>query len=63
MIFVGNKRGRPKKDVSKTREFKLRLTDDEVKELEYVAYSSDISKSEVVRKALKMLYNLEKTRY
>ena len=58
-----NKRGRPKKDVSKTREFKLRLTDDEVKELEYVAYSSDISKSEVVRKALKMLYNLEKTRY
>lgn len=63
MIFVGNKRGRPKKDVSKTREFKLRLTDDEVKELEYVAYSSDISKSEVVRKALKMLYNLEKMRY
>ena len=63
MIFVGNKRGRPKKDVSKTREFKLRLTDDEVKELEYVAYSSDISKSEVIRKALKMLYNLEKTRY
>ena len=60
---MGNKRGRPKKDVSKTREFKLRFTDNEVKELEYVAYSSDISKSEVVRKALKMLYNLEKTRY
>ena len=61
-MFMTNKRGRPKKGNSKTREFKLHLDENENERLQYIAYKADISKSEALRKALGILYDLEKTR-
>ena len=42
-------RGRPKKEVTKDRTFKLRLNDEELKKLEYLSSQWNVPKSEVIR--------------
>ena len=42
-------RGRPKKEVTKDRTFKLRLDEEQMKNLEYLSSQWDVPKSEVVR--------------
>lgn len=54
------RRGRPKKPDSKNRRCSLRLTDDELAYLDYISSKTDSKKSDILRKALKMYYNLEK---
>lgn len=54
------KRGRPRKPDSKNRRCSLRLTDDELAYLDYISSKTDSKKSDILRKALKMYYNLEK---
>lgn len=53
-------RGRPKKDNSRCRICKARLTDEEMKMLEYLYAETGQSVSDILRAGIKMQYNLEK---
>ena len=57
---MNKNRGRPRKEKTKSVYIPIRLSKDETEDLDYLAYMSDMSRSEVMRKALKMMYNLEK---
>lgn len=52
------RRGRPKKVVAKDHQYRIRLDDFENRMLETLSVGNDITKAEVIRKALKMFYNL-----
>lgn len=54
------KRGRPKKEVSKSESFTLRLTKEEQNKLEYISFETGKSRSEVLLKGLEMQYKLHK---
>lgn len=56
------KRGRPATDDPKRYRCEIRMTEDERDMLDYLAYRKDMSKTDVVNKAIKTLYNLEKYR-
>lgn len=56
------KRGRPLKDGSKKFRCEIRMTEEERDMLKYLAYKTDMSQTDLVNKAIKMLYNLEKYR-
>lgn len=60
-IFV-KKRGRPLKEDHKGFRCEIRMTEEEHDILDYLVEKKDMSKTELVNKALKMLYNLEKYR-
>ncbi len=53
-------RGRPKKENSKSYRYGLRLTEDEIRMLEEVCESTGESKSDIIRRGLTMIYNLNK---
>ena len=54
------KRGRPATDDPKRYRCEIRMTEDERDMLDYLTYRKDMSKTDVINKAIKMLYNLEK---
>jgi hypothetical protein len=56
------RRGRPTKN-PRTNIFQLRLTNDEVDLLDLISYSTEDSKSDVIRKALKMYASVKKSSY
>lgn len=53
-------RGRPKKEESREHCKTVRLDDNERERLRYLENKLGISSSEILRRGLKMLYNLEK---
>ena len=57
---MGGKRGRPKKEESKNKEYKLRIGAEEEEMLEFLTFKDDVPKSEVIRNALRMYYNFKK---
>lgn len=59
-IWMGGKRGRPKKEETKSKEYKMRIGLEEEEMLEFLMYKEGAPKSEVIRKALKMYYNFKK---
>lgn len=59
---MGGKRGRPKKEESKKERIIIRIDDEEKDMLDYLSEMTGMSKSEVVRKGMRMVYNLEKYR-
>lgn len=54
------KRGRPRKDGAKREFLAVRLDENEVDILEEMRVRTGLSKSEIIRKALKTSYNLSK---
>ena len=54
------KKGRPIAKNRKDNRYNLRLTDEEKRYLDYISDKTGTKKSDVLRKALKMCYNLEK---
>ena len=56
---MAEKRGRPVNGAVKSNRVELRLTDEENEMLEYLAASRGISKTDVVRMALKAQFNIE----
>ena len=58
-----NNRGRPKKEVCNSKVFNMRLSDEDDSMLNYLFFETGKTKTEIVRKAIKMYYNLEKSRH
>lgn len=54
------KRGRPAKNETKNNRIAVRLDDADYTKLTILAEKTDIDKSEIMRRALKMYYNLSK---
>lgn len=50
------------KKETKDKTFILRMTDDEMKHLEYLSYLNDKSKADIVREGIKLYTNLNKYR-
>lgn len=58
--MIGKKRGRPKKYLAKDREFKIRMDPTEMFALESAAKMKGVSRTEIVRRALKYYYSIMK---
>lgn len=54
--------GRPKKNGAKRVLISIRLDDEAARELDYLRVKMDLSMTDILRKGLKILYNLEKNR-
>lgn len=54
--------GRPKKNGAKRVRLSIRLDDDTARELDYLRAKTELSATDILRKSIKMLYNLEKNR-
>lgn len=54
--------GRPKKNGAKMVRISIRLDDEAARELDYLRVKMDLSMTDILRKGLKILYNLEKNR-
>ncbi len=59
---VHNSRSRPKKK-SRKLVYQLRMNEDEAELLDLISYSTDDSKADVLRKALKMYASAKKDSY
>lgn len=57
---MAERRGRPVYGKAKDDQYRLRMDSEERAMLEYLAEIDGISKSEVVRRSLRMYYNLKK---
>lgn len=53
-----NGRGRPKKDNAKTGQYRIRLSQDEEAKLARISEETGVSKADILRKGLKMQYDL-----
>ena len=60
MVTKKSKRGRPKTGNSRKNRYNLRLNDEESGYLDYIFDKTGTKKSDILRKGLKMYYNLEK---
>lgn len=58
MSKPAKKRGRPATDDSRKHQYRLRLNDDELRELEYASERTGMTKSEVLRAGLKNIFRL-----
>lgn len=56
------KRGRPHKATARRLVCSIRMDENELSKLEYVVQKTGMSRSDVVNKAVRTLYNLEKYR-
>lgn len=54
------RRGRPIKDRAKNNVLIVRLSDDEREMIEYLASEDEMTKTDVIRKAIKAQYNIKK---
>ena len=52
--------GRPKKDKCRSRFITIRLTDDELKELDKMSFEKGLSRTEIVLQGIRMSLNLMK---
>ena len=55
-----NRLGRPKKDDSRNKQYRIRLNDKELEELDYVSNAMHKEKSILIREVIHNLYMLEK---
>ena len=58
-----NRRGRPKIEEPKSRQYRLRLTEKEYEKLEYLAIRKKKTMADVLREGLTMVDNLDKYSY
>lgn len=58
--LIGKKRGRPKKYLAKDKRLEIRLDPTETFALESAAKMKGISKTEIIRRALKYYYSVMK---
>ena len=57
-------RGRPLKDGDAKRgQYRLRTSTDDDRMLDYLSENTGLNKSEIIRKAIKMFYTLEKNKH
>lgn len=54
------KRGRPVKSNAKSKQYRLRMSSEESKMLDEMSVYTGLDKSEILRRAMKMYYNLSK---
>lgn len=54
------KKGRPAKDTAKNSRCELRMSDEDEVKMDYLYHKTGMSKSDILRRGLHMLYNLEK---
>lgn len=52
--------GRPIKDTPKDRVITVRLSEDELSTIDFMAYESDKTRTDVIREAIKVLRNLRR---
>lgn len=57
---MARRRGRPVYGKAKDDQFRLRMDSEEREILEYLSEKDMVSKSEIIRKSLRMYYNLKK---
>ena len=57
------KRGRPRKEEARRGQYRLRTNEEEEKMLDYIHENTGETKADILRRGLKTLYNLEKTRH
>ena len=57
-----SQRGRPRKEGSKNKRCELRLTEEELRMLDQLSTETEISKSDILRGALRSAYNLHRFR-
>ena len=54
--------GRPKKSYSKNARITVRLTDKEIESLQYLTVKTGETMTDIIRKGLRMMWNLEKNK-
>ena len=52
------KRGRPRSDAVRDKQYRLCMSEEEYDELNYMSYKSGLSRADVIREALRMYSNL-----
>ena len=57
---MSNKVGRPKKSTSKNYQYRLRLSFEDISQLEYLQNKTGKTIADLLRKGIDMQYNLEK---
>lgn len=55
-------KGRPKKEDARKGQYRLRMSAEEVMKLNYISEVTGRSKADVLRDAIRMSYNLERTK-
>lgn len=58
LLSSDKRRGRPCKDVKKCRDVKVRLDEDELTKLDILCLKGNRNRSEAIREAIKIHYNL-----
>lgn len=53
------RRGRPKKEDGKDYQIHIRLSKDELDDIEYLAYRRSISKTDALKEGLRLLKNID----
>lgn len=53
-------RGRPKKTDTKRKQYRIRMSDEEMRKLKFVSEKTGQSSADVIREGLRMYYNLTK---
>lgn len=56
------RRGRPEKKNARNKQYRLRINDEEERMLNYLAFNAGLPKSEILRKGIKCLYNMQNSR-
>lgn len=59
---IVKKRGRPRKQKTKSHQYRLRMDDEDSKLLDYLSMQTGKNKSDIIREAIKMYGNLVKFR-
>ena len=60
---MAKNRGRPiSEGGAKKNKILIKLNDEEEEQLDYISFKEEKSKSDVIRKALRIYYNLEKSK-
>ena len=57
-----SQRGRPRKEGSKNKRCELRLTEEEIHMLDQISSDTNVTRSDILRNALKTTYQLHKIR-
>ena len=50
------RKGRPPKDDSRDKQYRIRLSDEELKKLEFCCKKTGLSKADVIRKGIETVY-------
>lgn len=57
------KKGRPKKENARKRQYRLRLNDEEYEKILYLMDTQNMKVAEILRKGVDILYNFERSKH